>query len=155
LKCALKKLYNFSVAKRYAGGRENQMQAARTYRRVAEIEWLFEERHRKMKEEVSSSPWADGSLEPPAVSMGNAVAWRASSPGLGEREPATLDLGSHHRDESSIPAVARKTPAPSRRPPVCSCCSQIRSLGHARTCSRSNKTCSRCRHEATLSSDPT
>jgi len=61
------------------------MQAARTYRRVAEIECLFGERQRKMKEEVSSSPLADGSLEPAAVSMGNAVAWRASSPGLGER----------------------------------------------------------------------
>ena len=153
LKCSVKKLNDCAIAKTYVGGREQQMQAARTFRRVAEIEALVEERQRRMTMEVPWSPWSDAKLEPPAASLGNAVAWRASSPGMGDRQPLQpqLDSGSRDGDESAIPAVV--TPAPTRRPPVCSCCSQIRSLGHVRICSHSNKTCSRCRHQATPTSD--
>ena len=73
LKCSVKKLNNCASAKRYVGGREQQMQAARTFRRGAEIEALSEERQRRINLVVPSSPWSDGSLEPPAVSMGNVV----------------------------------------------------------------------------------
>ena len=151
LKCSLRKLNECAVAKTYVGGREQQMQAARTFRRVAEIEGLFEERQRRMKLEVPWSPWSNGTLEPPAVSMGNAVAWSASSP-TGDRQSLQLDSGIRHGDKSDTPAAV-VTPTPTRRPPVCSCCSQIRSLGHVRICSHSNKTCSRCRHETTHHTD--
>jgi hypothetical protein len=153
LKRSLKKLNDFAITKTYVGGRDQQMQAARTFRRVVEIEGLFEERQRRMKMEVPWSPWSDGTLEPPAVSMGNAVAWRPSNP-MGDRPPLQVDSGSsRHGYESATPADIA-TPAPTRRPPVCSCCSQIRSLGHVRICSHTNKTCSRCRHQATPNSDP-
>ena len=149
LKCSVKKLNNCASAKRYVGGREQQMQAARTFRRVAEIEALSEERQRRINLVVPSSPWSDGSLEPPAVSMGNAVNWQP--PATGNGRPMHLASETQH-GEGVIPSVV--TLPPTRRPPVCSCCSQIRSLGHVRIRLHSNKTCSRCRLDSTTPSDP-
>ena len=149
LKCSVKKLNNCASAKRYVGGREQQMQAARTFRRVAEIEALSEERQRRINLVVPSSPWSDGSLEPPAVSIGNAVNWQP--PATGNGRPMHLASETQH-GEGVIPSVVSLPPT--RRPPVCSCCSQIRSLGHVRICLHSNKTCSRCRLDSTTPSDP-
>ena len=46
------KTYDCAIAKTYVGGREQQMQAARTFRRVAETEALVEEGQRRMTMEV-------------------------------------------------------------------------------------------------------
>ncbi len=54
------KTYDCAIAKTYVGGREQQMG---TFRRVAEIEALFE-RQRRMTMEVRWSPWSNGTLEP-------------------------------------------------------------------------------------------
>jgi hypothetical protein len=58
------------------GGRSSQMQAARTARRDAEIRFLFEERRKASEMDTTTSPWLDPLNEPPAASVGNAVAWK-------------------------------------------------------------------------------
>jgi hypothetical protein len=125
------------------GDRERQMQAARTIRRAAEIEMLVEERNEDASRDVRGSVWNDPNFEPPAASMGNAVLWHPQQAG---GAAGLVNRGARERD---IPSGATpRQPHKGRRPPTCSCCSQVRSVGHVRTCTHPNKVCSNCKKAA-------
>ena len=121
-------------------GREDQMEAGRTYRRTSEITFLLDERRTAEDMDKTRSPWHDSQLEPPAASMGNAIAWIKS-------EGPSLSTSMNRRANSNSTSV-QPSNAP-RRVTVCSCCSQPRSLGHVKTCMHTNKSCSRCRERTT------
>lgn len=144
-----------------ARGREAQMHAARSHRRSAEIEMLLRERQLNMEKSSENSRWSDASLRPPAASTGNAAAWRgpiqaeaeSKEPNMrrfetnlpGDSAAAATRRGSSPMATSTFPAAPVTAPARiPRRPQTCSCCSQVRSLGHSKTCPHTNKVCSRC-----------
>ena len=58
-----------------AGGRVEQMAAARSVRRAVEIEALMNERKKAMLTNGSNSVWAAGLKEPPPSAIGNAIPW--------------------------------------------------------------------------------
>ena len=57
-------------------GRDVKIEAAGTFRRVAEIKALMDELSAALAMDTAESPWHDQALEPPAASMGNAVSWQ-------------------------------------------------------------------------------
>jgi hypothetical protein len=138
------RLLRLGSTRNTSGGREPQMQAARSFIRSTEIELLVNERLKNVRSDFPNSPWHDPGLEPPPCSIGNAVAWRPPTSAEAEKGEARLPPPSpavavHTEESPSVAAVV------ARRTQVCSCCSQIRSLGHVRICAHTNKTCSRCR----------
>lgn len=129
------------------GGRSAQMNAARGYRRAAEIEFLFEERDSAKAMDTSKSPWLDPGREPPPASIGNADAWRRGA--HGPQMPPRTQPSQPLRQKNG----ARDNTAPGgssgrgRRPALCSCCSEPRVRGHVDVCAHTNKVCSSCQRE--------
>ncbi len=134
-------------------GREAQMKASRSLRRAAEIEMLRQERLANIAKSAHGGLWSDNTLQPPAASIGNASSWRRPEPAklpaktLETSQPVASSSDSTSADRTPSPATKKAAPKPSRvsrRPQTCSCCSQMRSLGHSKVCPHTNKVCSRC-----------
>ena len=133
------------------------MEAARTFRRVAEIKALMDERSEAMAMDTAESPWHDQALEPPAASMGNAVSWRpltrADAPRATPRAvrppgpSVNQGEGAAGAGEASGGRGAGLALRGGRRQAACSCCLQPRVIGHVRECAHTNRVCSRCRNE--------
>lgn len=130
-------------------GRQAQMEAARTFRRTAEIKALVDERSAAVAMDTAGSPWNDPALEPPAASMGNAVSWRP--PDKPELPRAPLQAPGPARPPAAQGGGRGGTELPvevARRHATCSCCAQPRVLGHVHVCTHTNKVCFRCRSQA-------
>ena len=133
-----------------AGGRVEQMAAARSYRRTVEIESLMNERKEAMLTNGSNSVWAAGLKEPPPAAIGNAIPWMPRS-SLG-RPPANETRLKVNR-AMTVPREDQHTCQTSRsgrtrRQQICACCSQPRVRGHVLVCTHVNKVCAKCRATA-------
>ena len=136
-----------SALKGSATGRDRQISAARTFRRAAEIENPMAQRHAAMQN--TGCPWLVPYAVPPAASTGNARLWRprpaAPNHTAGNESPQQCIRGAGKPAEHTKMGASSQSTC--RRPPVCSCCSQIRVRGHVKvkTCKHTNKVCSLCR----------
>ena len=125
------------------------MAGARTFRRAAEIEMRIIERESNIASVPTDSVWHNADLEPPRASIGNAVNWRPSA-ALADAEAAAAQKATQARNRRQPSANAAEMAENDEvarpivhRIQVCSCCSQIRVLGHVRVCAHTNKSCSR------------
>ena len=127
------------------GMRVQQMEAARSFRKVAEIKALMDERIEAKARNTSGSRWSVPAQEPPAASIGNAIKWRKPSEGNVPSERTTertIPCSESTRRRQLLQSI---TGTSKRRQQICSCCSQPRLLGHVKICTHVNKVCSKCR----------
>ena len=121
-------------------GRREQMQAARTVIRTAEIEAFMNERIEREAANNTNSPWNSPSKEPPAASIGNAVKWNPP--------PKVAAIATETGAKStSSPCPLHNSAGggvSKRRQQICACCSQPRVRGHVKVCTHVNKVCAKC-----------
>lgn len=120
-------------------GRDVQMEAARSWRRTAEIDGILDERQAAKAMDKTGSYWLNPAHEPPAASIGNARLWKPPA------QPAPPEAPTR-AIAPRLSSSRRTSQAGGRRQSLCSCCGQPRTLGHVSTCDHRNETCSRCRH---------
>ena len=134
----------------FAHTRKQQMQAARTIRRTAEIEALMNERIACEATNDPCSPWRNPSQEPPPASIGNAV--KFNPPPIRVRLPpqaaSTTAMRSIRTSPPNPPHNSAVAGSTTRRQQICACCSQPRIRGHVRTCTHVNRVCAKCRKAA-------
>ena len=127
------------------GMRVQQMEAARSFRKVAEIKALMDERIEAKARNTSGSRWSVPAQEPPAASIGNAIKWRKPSEG-NVPSGRTTERRIPCSESTARPQLLQSTTGTSkRRQQICSCCLQPRLRGHVKICTHVNKVCSKCR----------